>query len=127
VQIYVISSLHRGGVRAETLRPDKKTILSVRVLLDRKGSGGRTINPQEQSTSFLGSWAVAAARLLSIREGSSKDKVTRMKITNHFPDGTTRSTTAGVRVPYTVNTAPAYQTLAAVSEKPRTRETPEKR
>ena len=50
-----------------------------------------------------------------------------MKITNHFPDGTTRSTTAGVRVPYTVNTAPAYQTLAAVSEKPRTRETPEKR
>ncbi|WP_373098264.1 hypothetical protein [Faecalibacterium prausnitzii] len=50
-----------------------------------------------------------------------------MKITNHFPDGTTRSTMAGVRVPYTVNTAPAYQTLAAVSEKPRKRETPEKR
>lgn len=50
-----------------------------------------------------------------------------MKITNHFPDGTTRSTTAGVRVPYTVNTAPAYQTLAAVSEKPRTRGTPKKR
>ena len=50
-----------------------------------------------------------------------------MKITNHFPDGTTRSTTAGIRVPYTANTAPVYQTLAAVSEKPRTRETPEKR
>ena len=50
-----------------------------------------------------------------------------MKITNHFPDGTTRNTSAGVRVPYTVNPAPAYQTLAAVSEKPRARETPEKR
>jgi hypothetical protein len=49
-----------------------------------------------------------------------------MKITNHFPDGTTRSTMAGVRVPYTVNTAPAYQTLAAVSEKPRTRERPKR-
>lgn len=36
-----------------------------------------------------------------------------MKITNHFTDGTTRTTTAGVRVPYTAETAMAYQTLAA--------------
>ena len=36
-----------------------------------------------------------------------------MKITNHFTDGTTRTTTAGVRVPYTAETAMAYRTLAA--------------
>ena len=36
-----------------------------------------------------------------------------MKITNHFTDGTTRPTTAGVRVPYTADTASAYRTLAA--------------
>lgn len=36
-----------------------------------------------------------------------------MKITNHFRDGTTRTTTAGVRVPYTAETAMAYRTIAA--------------
>lgn len=36
-----------------------------------------------------------------------------MKITNHFTDGTTRATTAGVRVPYTAETAMAYRTIAA--------------
>ena len=36
-----------------------------------------------------------------------------MKIINHFTDGTTRESTAGVRVPYTVDTATAYRTLAA--------------
>lgn len=36
-----------------------------------------------------------------------------MKITNHFTDGTTRTTTAGVQVPYTAETAMAYRTLAA--------------
>ncbi len=36
-----------------------------------------------------------------------------MKITNHFTDGTTRPTTAGVRVPYTAETAMAYRTIAA--------------
>ena len=35
-----------------------------------------------------------------------------MKITNHFTDGTTRTTTADVRVPYTAETAMAYRTLA---------------
>lgn len=50
-----------------------------------------------------------------------------MNITHHFTDGTTRTTTEGVRVPYNANTAPAYQTLAAVSERTRARETTEKR
>lgn len=36
-----------------------------------------------------------------------------MKITNHFTDGTTRTTTAGARVPYTAETAMAYRTIAA--------------
>jgi hypothetical protein len=36
-----------------------------------------------------------------------------MKITNHFTDGTMRTTTAGVRVPYTAETAMAYRTIAA--------------
>lgn len=35
-----------------------------------------------------------------------------MKITHHFKDGTTRTTTAGVKVPKTSETAQAYKALA---------------
>lgn len=45
-----------------------------------------------------------------------------MKITNHFQDGTTRPTTAGVRVPYTAETAMAYRTLAAAQTADRRKE-----
>ena len=45
-----------------------------------------------------------------------------MKITNHFTDGTTRPTTAGVRVPYTAETAMAYRTLAAAQTAARQQE-----
>ena len=50
-----------------------------------------------------------------------------MKITHVFPDGTRTPDINGLRVPYTAQTAAAYQAVAAVSEKPRARETPEKR
>lgn len=45
-----------------------------------------------------------------------------MNITNHFTDGTTRPTTAGVRVPYTAETAMAYRTLAAAQTADRQQE-----
>lgn len=45
-----------------------------------------------------------------------------MKITNHFRDGTTRPTTAGVQVPYTAETAMAYRTLAAAQTADRQQE-----
>ena len=45
-----------------------------------------------------------------------------MKITNHFQDGSTRPTTAGVRVPYTAETAMAYRTLAAAQTADRQQE-----
>lgn len=45
-----------------------------------------------------------------------------MKITNHFTDGTTRPITAGVRVPYTAETAMAYRTLAAAQTADRQQE-----
>lgn len=45
-----------------------------------------------------------------------------MKITNHFTDGTARPTTAGVRVPYTAETAMAYRTLAAAQTADRQQE-----
>ena len=45
-----------------------------------------------------------------------------MKITNHFQDGTTRPTTAGVRVPYTAETAMAYRTIAAAQTADRQQE-----
>lgn len=45
-----------------------------------------------------------------------------MKITNHFTDGTTRTTTAGVRVPYTAETAMAYRILTAAQTADRQQE-----
>lgn len=38
-----------------------------------------------------------------------------MRITNHFTDGTTRTSTEGVKVPYTTDTANAYATVQRVT------------
>lgn len=40
-----------------------------------------------------------------------------MRITHHFADGTTRESTAGVRVPYTAATASAYATVQRVADR----------